>query len=182
MLFLRSSFNKEWVKLDLTDCYIEDKGLNALCHGFLHGNANISHLWLINNNLTAKLCSLISEVAVKKMKVLRVDGNDSVGEDKQFYAMLTDPSTVLEQLYMGGTKLSSTAAIVLFTALSENNKLQLLDIADNAITDDAVNAISKALKENCCSVILRMHDNPLIEEAIVNTVQRLADNNTLEIL
>ena len=83
---------------------------------------------------------------------------------------------------MGGTKLSSRAAITLFTALSENNKLQSLYIADNAITDDAVDAISKALKENCCLVTLRMHDNPLSEEAMVNIVQRLADNNTLQLL
>ena len=182
LLFLRSSFNKEWVKLDLTNCYIGDKGLNALRHGFLHSNANINHLWLTNNNLTAKSSSLISEVTVKRMKGLRVDDNDSVGEDKQFYAMLTDPSTVLEHLYMGGTKLSSRPAIVLFTALSENSTLQSLDIADNAITDDAVDAISKALKENCCLVTLRMHDNPLSEEAMVNIVQRLADNNALQLL
>ena len=182
LLFLRSSFNKEWVKLDLTDCYIEDKGLNALCHGFLHSNAIINQLWLINNDLTAKSSRLISEVAVKKIKMLRVDGNHSVGEDKQFYAVLTDPSTVLEHLYMGDTKLSSRAAILLFTALKENNKLQLLDIAGNAIADDAVDAISMALKENCCLVTLRMHDNPLSEQAIATIVQCLADNNTLELL
>ena len=55
---------------------------------------------------------------------------------------MTNPSNVLEQLYMDGTKLSSNAAVDLFTALKDNSKLQQLYIEENEITDNALHAIT----------------------------------------
>ena len=43
---------------------------------------------------------------------------------------------------MHSTRISSSAAIALFIALKDNNKLKRLNIVDNAITDDALNAIT----------------------------------------
>ena len=125
---------------------------------------------------------LISELVVQyKVKELGITGNN-IGEDQQLYSMLTNPSNVLERLYMGDTKLSSTAATDLFTAVKNNNKLKKLYIAYNDITDDACAAITTALERNSCLVELSMYDNPLTGEAIVNIVRCLEVNNTLQIL
>ena len=83
---------------------------------------------------------------------------------------------------MYSTKLSSTAATDLFTAVKENNKLKELYIDNNAITnklkelyidnnaitDDACGAITE---RNSCLVKLGMYGNPLSSEAIVNIVR-----------
>jgi len=116
------------------------------------------------------------------VKRLDINGNGTFGEDEQLYSMLTNSSTMLERLYMNYTKLSSTAAITLFTALQANNKLRVLDIRYNAITDDACDAITTALKRNSCLIELRMSNNPLSSEAIINIVRYLEVNNTLEVL
>ena len=108
--------------------------------------------------------------------------NHTIGENEQLYSILSNPSTMLEELYMEDTKLSSRAAIALFTALNDNNKLKWLIIDNNAITDDACAAITTALERNSCLVRLYMHDNPLTGEAIVNIVNCLKVNNTLELL
>ena len=183
-LFLTSSLNKEWEGLNLHNCHMQDKGLHTLYRGLRHcSNIIIKELWLGNNGLTTQSSSLINQLVVQyKVKWLRIGYNDTIGEDQQLYSMLTNPSNVLERLIMWGTKLSSTAATDLFTAVKENNKLKRLDIDDNAITDDACAAITTALERNSCLVKLSMHGNPLSSEAIVNIVRCLEVNNTLQLL
>ena len=182
-LFLASSSNKKWESLYLFRCYIQDKGLNILYRGLRHSSdITINELWLDSNGLRQS-SSLISDLTVKcKVKELVISGNYTIGEDYQFYSIVTDPSNVLEQLYMYSTRLSSSAAITLFTALKDNNKLKWLDIEYNSITDDALDAITTALESNSCLVTLGMYGNPLSSEAIINIVRCLRDNNTLQLL
>ena len=184
-VFLTSSSHKEWVGLYLYNCYIQDHGLHILHRGLLHcRNITIDELGLSSNGLTTQSSSLISDITVKcKVKELVIDDNHTIGEDEQLYSMLSSPSTMLEvRLVMSYTQLSSRAAIALFTAVKDNNKLKELYITGNAITDDACDAITTALKSNSCLVTLIMYRNPLTGEAIVNIVNALKVNNTLELL
>ena len=183
-LFLTSSSNKQWKKLNLWNCYIQDKGLNILYRGLRHSSdVTIDILQLSHNGVTRRSSSLLSELTVKcKVKVLWIIGNDTIGEDQQLYSMLTNPSTELETLYMNYTSLSSRGARSLFTALKENNKLKVLNIRDNAITDDACDVITTALQRNSCLVTLYVSYNPLSSEAIINIVRCLEVNNTIQVL
>ena len=166
------------------NCYIQDKGLNTLWRGLRHTtDITINTLWLYNNGLTVQSSSLISELTLTlKVKELGIAGNKTIGEDQQLYTMLSNPSSVLEILAMGGTQLSSTAATDLFTSLRNNHKLKRLYIDINDITDDACDAITAALMSNNCLVTLWMYDNPLSSEAIVNIVQCLEANDTLQVI
>ena len=84
---------------------------------------------------------------------------------------------------MYDTSLSRRGARALFTTVMENNKLKKLDIANNAITDDACDVITTALQRNSCLVTLSMYGNQLLSsEAIINIVQCLEVNNTLQLL
>ena len=181
-LFLTSSFNKEWERLDLYNCHIQDKGLNFLCRGLRHTNdVTINELRLDYNNLTTS--SLISKLTVKcRVKILMINDNCTIGEDKELYSMLIDASNTLEQLYMYDTKLSSRGATNLFTALKDNNKLKGLYIDRNDITNVPCDAIATALEGNSCLVTLIMYLNPLSNETILNIVQCLENNNTLQLL
>lgn len=136
-----------------------------------------------NNGLTAQSSSSISNLTVNcKVKVLWLTGNHTIGDNEQLYSMLTNPSSLLEQLYMRFTSLSARSAIYLFTALRKNNKLKQLYIEINNINDDACDAIITALEMNKCLVELSMHRNPLSSNAIINIVQCLEFNNTLKYL
>ena len=183
-VFLASSFQKEWQGLNLSDCYIQDHGLHLLHRGLLRcHNITITALWLHYNGLTMLSSSLIRNITVScNVKELWINDNYTIGEDERLYSILTDPSTMLETLYMYNTHLSSRAATALFDTLKYNNKLKQLNIARNEITDDACDAITTALKENSCLVRLYMYENPLTGKAIVNIVNSLKDNNTLELL
>ena len=182
--FLASSFNKEWERLDLRSCYIQDKGLNTLWRMLRHiTDITINMLALNSNGLTVQSSSLISELTVRwKVKVLPISLNKTIGEDQQLYTMLSNPSSVLETLYMQHTQLSSTAASDLFTSLRNNHKLKELRIDFNDITDDACDPITEALKSNNCLTTLSVYGNPLSSEGIVNIVQCLEANNTLQLI
>ena len=183
-LFLTSSSNKQWKKLDLYSCYIQDKGLSILHRILRHtSDVTINELWLSCNDLTTQSSSLISELSVKcRVRTLGIANNYTVGENQQLYYMLTDPSTTLEELYMWYTQLSSQGAIYLFNALKDNNTLKKLIIHYNCFTDDACDVITTALEKNRCLVRLGMYGNPLSTEAILNIVQCLEVNNTLQLL
>ena len=181
-VFLTASSHKEWVGLYLSHCYIQDHGLHILHRGLLHcRNITIDQLELRYNGLTTQSSSLISDITVKcKVKELGIVGNYTIGEDEQLYSMLSNPFTMLDTLDMYNIRLSSRAAIALFTAVKDNNKLKKLFINYNSITDDACDAITTALKSNNGLVRLHMYRNPLTGEAIVNIVNALKVNNTLE--
>ena len=181
-LFLTSSFNKKWKKLNLPSCYIQDKGLNILYRGLRHINdVTIDVLVLSYNGLTSQSSSLVSELTEKcKVKELGINGNHTIGEDQQLYSMLTNPSTKLEKLHMLDTRLSSRGARALFTTIMKNNKLKVLNIVNNDITDDACDVITTALQRNSCLVKLEMFYNPLSSEAIINIVRCQEVNNTLQ--
>ena len=89
---------------------------------------------------------------------------------------------MLEGLWMANTKLSSRAAIALFTALKNNTKLKELHIYSNAITDDACDSIATALERNSSLVTLYIWGNPLTGEAMVKIVNSLKVNNALALL
>ena len=181
-VFLASSFNKEWEGITIYSCYIQNVGFNILYHGLCNSSGiSIDSLRLNSNALTTQSSSLISKFVVRyKVKTLSIGNNDTIGEDQQLYSMLTDPCTVLKELNMMRTKLSSVGAIALFEALKHNNKLKRLYLDWNNITDDASDAIITALKENKCLRKLQIGDNPLSGKAIINIVQCLEVNDTLQ--
>ena len=183
-VFLSSTFNKDWKRLNLHNCNIQDKGLNFLQRGLRHSsNVKINELILDYNGLTTTSSSLISELTVKcRVKKLMINDNHSIGEDEQLYHILSDPSNVLEELYMYDVKLSTRGAAHLFTALKENKKLKGLYIDRNDITDDPSGSITTALERNSCLVTLIMYLNPLSNKAILNIVQCLEINNALQLL
>ena len=96
-LFLTSSSNKQWKRLNLLNCHIQDKGLNILYRGLRHSSdVTINELWLRDDGVTRCSSSLLSELTVKcKVKRLLIASNDTIGEDQQLYSMLTNPSTAL---------------------------------------------------------------------------------------
>ena len=182
-VFLTCSSHKEWKKFNLYKCYIQDHGVHILHRGLTSCDVTIASLDLDNNGLTESSSSAISDITIScRVKILDIRNNNTVGEDERLYSIISDPSSMLEELYMHYTKLSSSAAIKLFTALSEGKKLRILYISNNKITDEACDAIIMAMKKNTSLVELYMRNNPISRECAQLIVQALQHNNTLQLL
>ena len=180
-VFFTCSSHKDLVELDLCDCYIQDHGVHILRRGLTNCDVTITTLRLWYNGLTKSSSSAISDITIScRVKNLDISGNKTVGEDERLYSIISDPSSMLEELYMGSTRLSSNAAIKLFTALSECKKLRILRIYNNHITDEACDAIIIAMKKNTSLVELDMGNNSISGECAELIVQTLQHNNILD--
>ena len=180
-VFLTCSSHKEWKELDLWRCYIRDHGVHILHRGLTSCDVTITALKLWSNDLTESSSSAISDITIScRVKILIINRNNTIGEDERLYSIISDPSSMVEELYMNSTKLSSSGAIKLFTALSEDKKLRVLHIANNDITDEACDAIIMATKKNNSLVELDMYGNPISGECAQIIVQVLQHNNTLQ--
>ena len=180
-LFLTCSSHENWENLNLWGCYLQDHGVHMLHHGLKNGNATIKTLWLNNNAFTESSSSSISDITIScRVQSLWINGNKYIGEDERLLPIISDPSSMLEELHMESINLSSNAAVKLFTALSDSKKLRVLWIGDNNITDEACDAIIMAMKKNTSLVKLAMYRNPISGECAQLIVQALQHNSTLQ--
>ena len=180
-VFLTCSSHRVWKELNLYHCYIQDLDVHILHHGLTSCDVTITTLWFSYNNLTHSSSAAISDITIScKAKALWINGNRTIGEDEKLYAIISDPSSLLEELCMTFTTLSSDAAIKLFTALSEGKKLKTLYINNNEITDEACDTIIMAMKKNTSLSNMRIHNNPISRKCVQLIVQALQFNNTLQ--
>ena len=180
-VFLTCSSHKQWEELDLDRCYIQDYTVHILHRGLTSCDVTISALWLQSNGLTESSSSAISHITIScRVKKLDISFNNMVGEDEKLYAIISNPASVLEELYMFSTKLSDDAAIELFIALGSGKILKKLYIDRNDITDKACNAIIMAMKKNTSLVILDIDRNPISGGCAQLIVEALQCNSTLQ--
>ena len=185
MTFLTYSSNRNWRELNLSHCHIQDYGLQLL-HRCLHQSSiTTDNLWLQNNDLSSSSDSSLCEIIIScKVKWLLISHNNAVGETPHFFsAMLTDPSCVIEKLYMQlGNHPLSRRAMQLFSLLGESKTLKELDVSCNNISEDMCGVICKALRVNNTLKHLWVYNNPISEQTSKLIVDALKDNNALNIL
>ncbi|XP_065915925.1 protein NLRC3-like [Dysidea avara] len=180
-LFLTCSPHKEWKKLNLYDCHIQDHGCRVLHRALMSSDVSIKKLDLGYNGFTRSSSSSINDLTIHcRVEELHISSNRTIGEDPALYNMLTHPSSRLVTLYMSSTSLSSPSAITLFTAISKGNKLKELHITNNLITDEACDVIATTINNNTSLVWLGMWNNKISGEAAQRLLQALYNNNTLE--
>ena len=185
-MFLTCSSHKEWRKLDLNRCIIQDQGVQILHRELTRCNLTITRLDLSDNGLT-ELCSpaIIGIITSFRVKELKIDGNDiNICESEKFISIISDPSSTLVRLSIAKAKLSSLGAINLFIALSKVTcKLTHVDISYNndlSITDDVCRAMVMALKKNIYLAVLNISGNPTSKEHMQLIIQALQHNKTLQ--
>ena len=184
--FLTQTVHKEWEELDLHGCSICDRGIDILHQELIKHNITINALSLSNNNLTPLSSSKIYDIAICcKVKMLAIRQNQVFSKESKLYSLISHPDSVIEELNISDTncKLSSTAT-ELFSALENNkkNKLRVLWINNDNITDDDGAAIVRVIQKNTSLKELNMHGNPFKVATALQIVKALTYNNTLESL
>jgi len=182
---LTSSSCRNWKKLDLTNCHIQDYGLRLLHRTLHHSNVTINELWLHNNDISSSSDSSLSDILISwRVKILNISSNKDVGETPHFFtALLTHPSCVIEELGMVFNNYSTTSwAIDLFSSLWENKTVKKIWISGNNISDDVCDVICGGLHMNKSLRMLDMFRNPITGQASQLILDSLKDNNTLELL
>ena len=182
-VFITCSLHKEWKELNMRGAHIQDHGIRLLHRGLANCDVAIETVRLDWNSLTKFSSFAISDITIRcRVKVLIINGNKTISEDERLYSIISDPSSILEELHMNYTKLSSNAAVKLFAALRENRKLKVLNTSNNNITDEACSAFTAAIKMNASLAKLRIYDNPISGQCAHFIIQALQFNNTLQLI
>ena len=158
--FLTHSCHKTWLRIDLYGCYIHDHGLQLLHERLRNYNTDISiaKLSLSKNGLSKSCDHIISDIVIKfQVIMLGIRYNKGIGEDDQFYMMLTNPSSKLEKIDISCTNLPKK----FFIALGKSKRLKELYITDNHLNNKAYKAMMKGIKRNSSLIKLAMYRNPI---------------------
>ena len=106
--------------------------------------------------------------------------NPSIGKDPKLYSILSDPNSVVKELYISHTNCKQFSTVSkLFSELEKAWELKVLYINHNYIDNDACTGIVTALQKNICLTELIMFGNPLNITNAMRTIKVLAHNNTL---
>ena len=180
---LTCSSCRNWRRLNLDSCHIQDYGLQLLHRNLHNTKITIDMLWLYNNDLSLSSDSYLSDLIIAcKVKWLDISYSKAVGETPHFITtLLKHPSCMIETLYMSRNSYSSTKwAIELFSSLRVNKRVKELVIWGNNISDDVCGEICGTLAVNNTLKELSMYRNPITGQASLLILDALKDNNTLE--
>ena len=181
---LTCSSCRNWKQLRLEDCHIQDYGVSILHRTLQYSDITIDCLSLSNNDLSSSSDNNLSDIIITcKVKLLSIcRRSKTVGETPHFFtSILTDPSSVIEKLYMFKNHYSTTSwATELFSSLRENKTLKVLVIMGNNLSDDVCGVICGALRVNNTLSELELYDNPITGQASKLILDALKENNTLK--
>ena len=182
IMFITCCSIKQWKKLQLNYCYIQDTGLHIMHRIITQSSVTIKELWLNDNELSSSSDSCLTDIVIScRVKVLDISKNKTIGQTVEFFpTILYSPSSVIEELYIHNINLSARAAIVMFTLLKkEKTKLKRLGMAYNHITDDTCDVIAETLRVNSLLEYLDIYGNKISTEALQLILNSLRHNNTL---
>ena len=180
--FLTCCSIKQWKRLIFMYCHIRDAGLHIIHRMITPSSITIDKIWLYDNGLSSSSDGCLTDIVITcGVKVLFIGNNKTIGQTEEFFpTILSSPSSMIEILYISGIKLSTRAAIIIFTLLKEKKtKLKQLHMANNDITDDVCDVIVETLQVNSTLEYLNISDNKISKEASQLILNSLRHNNTL---
>ncbi|XP_058012659.1 ribonuclease inhibitor isoform X1 [Ahaetulla prasina] len=139
--------NQELTELNLSNNELGDAGVDALCKGLLNPNCKLQKLWLRNCNLTKACCEKLRSVVTKSPLTELHLGDNSLGTSggKALCQGLVDSNCQLESLQLQFCDLTKENIDALCSVLSVKSSLQMLNLSNNKLGDEAVKNLCQAL-------------------------------------
>ncbi|XP_039187175.1 ribonuclease inhibitor-like isoform X2 [Crotalus tigris] len=139
--------NQELIELNLSNNELGDAGVDALCKGLLNPNCKLQKLWLRNCNLTTACCEKLRSVVSKSSLTELHLGDNSLGTSggRTLCQGLVDSSCQLESLQLQFCDLTKENIDALCSVLCVKSSLQMLNLSNNKLGDEAVKHLCQAL-------------------------------------
>nr|XP_049616949.1 NACHT, LRR and PYD domains-containing protein 12 isoform X34 [Syngnathus scovelli] len=170
-------------KLDLSDNYLGDDGLEALAAGLANPQCTLQVLNLMTGDLRKKSCEALASVLSSSRTLRELDLSDNdLGDDglEALAAGLAKPQCTLQVLKLNSCKLSKKSCEALASVLSSSRTLRELDLSWNDLGDDGLEALAAGLaKPQCTLQVLRLWDCNLSEKSGEALASVLSSSRTL---
>nr|XP_049616912.1 NACHT, LRR and PYD domains-containing protein 12 isoform X4 [Syngnathus scovelli] len=156
-------------KLDLSDNYLGDDGLEALAAGLANPQCTLQVLNLMTGDLRKKSCEALASVLSSSRTLRELDLSDNdLGDDglEALAAGLAKPQCTLQVLKLNSCKLSKKSCEALASVLSSSRTLRELDLSWNDLGDDGLEALAAGLaKPQCTLQVLRLDECKLSKKS-----------------
>ena len=166
--------------LDLNSNNMTGKAAEDLA-SVIRNNSNLEQLHLANNNLkTSSILILQTLKEICRVTVLDLNGNNMTGEAAENLASVIKSNCNLERLHLANNELRISLILIL-QALKENSKLQLLDLNDNNMTEQAAEDLASVIKNNSDLEQIGLANNDLKTSSVL-ILRALKENSKLKAL
>ncbi|XP_061125356.1 NACHT, LRR and PYD domains-containing protein 3-like isoform X4 [Syngnathus typhle] len=147
-------------ELELSDNDLGDDGLEALAAGLAKPQCALQVLKLRECNLRKKSCEALASVLSSPCSLSELDLSDNdLGDDglEALAAGLAKPQCALQVLELKKCNLSKKSCEALASVLSSPGSLRELDLSDNDLGDDGLEALAAGLaKPHCTLQVLKL--------------------------
>ena len=169
--------------IDIFSCVIIPNFLQKIHKTIQIYTPAITVIKLVDINPCLTVCDshyLADIVIICKTKILIVDNNELNCSD-WVNIILSHNHSVLEELSIGGNRITSSTAIDLFSIFTKAKykNMSYLGIYYNLIDDQAVHKIVKFFQQDCYLKEVYFDDNELSENAVFQIICALKSNKTL---
>ena len=144
-------------------------------------NFNLEQLCLGNNNLGPSAAVILQALKENsQLKVLNLNSNNITGQVAEDLAHVIKNNSGLEEFYLSGNDLKSSATVIL-QALKENSQLKVLHLNNSIMIGQVAEDLANVIKTNSNLEQLCLENNNLGPSAAV-ILQALKENSQLKVL
>ena len=147
----------------------------------IKSNPDLEELYLCNNSLGSSAIVILQALQENsKLKILNLSCNNITGDIAKDLANVIRNNSSLQKLYLFNNCLKQSA-LVIFQALKENSKLQILNLNSNNMTGEVLEDLATVITSNTGLEELYLSNNSLGRSALV-ILQALKENSKLKVL
>ncbi|KAM9834918.1 NACHT, LRR and PYD domains-containing protein 3-like isoform 2-T2 [Syngnathus typhle] len=167
-------------ELDLSENDLYDDGLEALAAGLAKPQCTLQVLGLESCNLSEKSCEALASILSSPgtLRELYLSNNDLCDDGLEALAAgLANPECTLEVLELEGCNLSKESCEALASVLSSPGSLRELDLSENELCDDGLEALAAGLaKPQCTLQVLGLVECEIGTQGCVSLAKALRSN------
>ena len=147
----------------------------------IKNNTHLKQLSIRNNKLGVSAAVILQALTrTSNLKVLNLNGSNLTGQVVEHLVSVIKNNSGLEQLYLSYNDFKSSVSAI-FKALKENSRLNILNLNDNVMTEEAAKDLADVIKNNTCLKQLSIRNNKLGVSAAV-ILQALTRTSNLKVL
>ena len=166
--------------LNLNDNIMTEEAAEDLAD-VINNNTHLKQLCIANNKLGVSAAVILQALTrTSNLEVLDLDGSNLTGEVVEHLVSVIKNNSCLKQLYLSSNDFKSSVSAIL-RALKENSRLNVLNLNDNVMTEEAAEDLADVIKNNTHLKQLCIENNKLGVSAAV-ILQALTRTSNLEVL
>ena len=176
--FFLSKSCRKWKELNLSNCHINDHGLQQFLSGDNLNRQEIKEIVFRNNSLTEASSRYIARIMIYLVK-LYINNNKLGDHGARVISEGIANTKTLQLLNISNNNIGSSGTISIANALASNTSLMELFMEDNEVGQFGAVAIADAITNNRTLKTLSLDNNTIDKESLMIIIERINKNDII---